>query len=82
MNEFYLVPGAEGWNLISRPAENGNWRVRAFPTLDEAAQTLSTGDSVVLALPVSAVAAVHYGNENPVGAAVLDVRRATRSCAP
>jgi hypothetical protein len=57
MSEFFLVPGAEGWNLISRPAENGNWRVRAFPTLDEAAQTLSTDDSVVLALPVSAVLA-------------------------
>src|SRR6266403_98061 len=57
MSKFFLVPGAEGWNLISRPAENGNWRVRAFPTLDEAAQTLSTDDSVVLALPVSAVLA-------------------------
>ena len=57
MGEFFLVPGAEGWNLISRPAENGKWRVRAFPTLDEAAQTLSTDDSVVLALPVSAVLA-------------------------
>ena len=57
MSEFFLVPGAEGWNLISRPAENGNWRVRAFPTLEEAAQTLSTDDSVVLALPVSAVLA-------------------------
>ena len=54
MSEFFLVPGAEGWNLISRPAENGNWRVRAFPTLEEAAQTLSTNDDVVLALPVSA----------------------------
>ena len=57
MSEFFLVPGAEGWNLISRPAENGNWRVRAFPTLDEAAQTRITDDSVVLALPVSAVLA-------------------------
>ena len=57
MSEFFLVPGAEGWNLISRPDENGKWRVRAFPTLDEAAQTLSTDDSVVLALPVSAVLA-------------------------
>ncbi len=57
MGEFFLVPGAEGWNLISRPAENGNWRVRAFPNLDEAAQTLSADDNVVLALPVSAVLA-------------------------
>ena len=31
--------------------------MRAFPTLDEAAQTLSADDSVVLALPVSAVLA-------------------------
>ena len=57
MSEFFLVPGAEGWNLISRPAENGNWRVRAFANLDEAAQTLSTDDNVVLALPVSVVLA-------------------------
>src|SRR5205809_2574892 len=57
MGEFFLVPGAEGWHLMSRPAENGKWRVRAFPTLDEAAQTLSTDDSVVLGLPVSAVLA-------------------------
>lgn len=57
MSEFFLVPGAEGWNLIGSPAGNGSWRVRAFPTLDEAAQTLSTDDNVVLALPVSAVVA-------------------------
>src|SRR3989440_8137154 len=57
MSKFFLVPGAEGWNLISRPAENGNWRVRAFPSLDDAAQTLSTDDDVVLALPISAVLA-------------------------
>src|SRR2546423_6247588 len=57
MGKFFLVPGAEGWNLISRPTENGNWRVRAFPSLDDAAQTLSTDDDVVLALPISAVLA-------------------------
>jgi type II secretory pathway component PulL len=57
MGEFFLVPGAEGWNLIGRPAENGNWRVRAFPTLEEAAQSLNRDDRVVLALPVSAVLA-------------------------
>src|SRR5207249_2585293 len=57
MGKFFLVPGAEGWNLISRPAENSNWRVRAFPSLDAAAETLSTDDDVVLALPISAVLA-------------------------
>src|SRR5256714_7199636 len=57
MGKFFLVPGAEGWNLISRPAENGNWRVRAFPSLDAAAETLSTDDDVVLALPISVVLA-------------------------
>ena len=57
MGKFFLVPGAEGWNLISRPAENGNWQVRAFPSLDAAAETLSTDDDVVLALPISVVLA-------------------------
>src|SRR5207248_9618137 len=57
MGKFFLVPGAEGWNLISRPAENGNWRVRAFPSLAAAAETLSTDDDVVLALPISMVLA-------------------------
>ncbi|PYK52601.1 MAG: hypothetical protein DME47_08445, partial [Verrucomicrobia bacterium] len=57
MSKFFLVPGAEGWNLICCPAENGNWRVRAFPSLEDAAQTLSTDDDVVLALPISAVLA-------------------------
>src|SRR5206468_10603142 len=57
MGEFFLVPGAEGWNLIGRPAESGKWRVRAFPNLDEAAQSLNTEDDVVLALPMSAVLA-------------------------
>src|SRR5437660_10909292 len=57
MGKFFLVPGAEGWNLISRPAENGNWRVRAFPSLDAAAETLSPDDDVVLALPISVVLA-------------------------
>src|SRR3954453_189804 len=57
MNQFFLVPGAEGWNVISRPPQNAGWEVRAFPTLDEAAQILSPDDDVVLALPISAVLA-------------------------
>ena len=75
MGEFFLVPGAEGWNLISRPVENGNWRVRAFPTLEEAAQTLSTNDDVVLALPVSAVLAQRMRLPSAEGAELRDMVR-------
>lgn len=57
MNKSFLVPAAEGWNLITRSAANDGWRVRAFPTLDEAAEMLTPGDDVVLALPISAVLA-------------------------
>jgi Type IV pilus assembly protein PilM len=53
--KIFVVPGAEGWNLIS--GEDGPWRVRAFPTLEEAAQTLGPESDVVLALPMSAVLA-------------------------
>jgi type II secretory pathway component PulL len=53
--KIFVVPGAEGWNLIS--GEEGPWRVRAFATLEEAAQTLDSESDVVLALPISAVLA-------------------------
>ena len=53
--KFFLVPGAEGWNLIS--GEEGPWSVRAFATLGEAAGALNQDSDVVLALPVSAVLA-------------------------
>jgi len=53
--KFFLVPGADGWNLIS--AEQGPWNVRAFSSLDEAAGALNSDSDVVLALPVSAVLA-------------------------
>ena len=53
--KIFVVPGAEGWNLISDG--DGPWRVRSFPTLDEAAQTLAPESDVVLALPMSVVLA-------------------------
>jgi hypothetical protein len=53
--KIFVVPGAEGWNLIS--GEEGPWRVRAFATLEEAAQTLEPESDVVLALPMTAVLA-------------------------
>jgi type II secretory pathway component PulL len=53
--KIFVVPGAEGWNLIS--GEGGPWRVRAFATLEEAAQTLTPESDVILALPISAVLA-------------------------
>ncbi|PZR75487.1 MAG: hypothetical protein DLM52_07610, partial [Chthoniobacterales bacterium] len=53
--KIFVAPGAEGWNVIS--GEEGPWRVRAFPTLEEAAETLAPDSDVVLALPISAVLA-------------------------
>jgi hypothetical protein len=54
---LFLVPGADGWTLISPGAKGGAWRVRAFSTLAEAAQALNSSDDFVFALPVSAVLA-------------------------
>ncbi|MEY2491493.1 MAG: Type pilus assembly protein PilM, partial [Verrucomicrobiota bacterium] len=57
---MFLVPGAEGWTLISPGAQIGAWRVRAFASLDEAAQALNTSDDFIFALPVSAVLAQRF----------------------
>ncbi len=59
MTDAFLVPGAEGWTLISRPENHngGAWRVRAFETMEEAAQSLGEDDSFTLALPIGDVLA-------------------------
>ncbi len=71
--KIFLVPAAEGWNLIS--GEEGPWRVRAFPTLEEAAQTLNADSDVVLALPVSAVLAQRLRLPSAEGAELRDMVR-------
>ena len=73
--KMFLVPGAEGWTLISPGSEPGAWRVRAFPSLDDAAQALNASDDFVLALPVSAVLAQRIRLPNVEGAELREMVR-------
>jgi hypothetical protein len=72
---MFLVPGAEGWTLISPGTESGGWRVRGFASLDEAAQALSAADDFVLALPVSAVLAQRIRLPSVEGAELREMVR-------
>jgi type II secretory pathway component PulL len=72
---MFLVPGADGWTLISPGAEPGAWRVRGFPSLDDAAQALNASDDFVLALPVSAVLAQRIRLPNVEGAELREMVR-------
>jgi Type IV pilus assembly protein PilM len=71
--KVFLSPAAEGWNLIS--GEDGPWRIRAFATLDEAAQTLNSDSDVVLALPISAVLAQRLRLPSVEGAELREMVR-------
>jgi hypothetical protein len=72
---MFLVPGAQGWTLISPGAESGAWRVRSFPNLDEAAQALNASDDFVLALPVSAILAQRIRLPNVEGTELREMVR-------
>ena len=72
---MFLVPGAEGWTLISPGAQSGAWRVRGFASLEDAAQALSTSDDFVLALPVSAVLAQRIRLPSAEGAELREMVR-------
>ena len=72
---MFLVPGAEGWTLISPGTESGAWRVRGFASLDEAALALTAADDFVLALPVSAVLAQRIRLPNVEGAELREMVR-------
>lgn len=54
---MFLIPAAQGWNVVSKAAHTGSWDVRAVATLEEAAPLLNGSTEVVLGLPVSAVLA-------------------------
>src|SRR5204863_6708435 len=71
----FLVPGAEGWNLITPGEGNSQWRVRAFASLEEAAQTLSPKDDIVLALPISAILAQRFRLPNVDGSELREMVR-------
>jgi hypothetical protein len=55
LRSVFIVPVAHGWNLLRSSAQNGAWNVRLLKTLDEAIPLLSSGDELVLGLPVAAV---------------------------
>lgn len=53
--KVFIIPAAQGWNLVRWMEQNAAWEVRGFATLEEAAPILTSNDEFVLALPISAV---------------------------
>jgi hypothetical protein len=53
----FLIPAAEGWNVVRAGASDGAWAVSAVATLQETLPLLNGTKNIVLALPVSAVLA-------------------------
>ncbi len=52
---MFIIPAAQGWNLVRAGEQNGAWEIRGIATLEEAAPLLSATDEFVLSLPISAV---------------------------
>ena len=53
----YVVPSANGWDLVRYAELNKAWEVRAVGTVEEAAGLLQPEDDIVLALPIELVLA-------------------------
>lgn len=53
----YVVPSANGWDLVRFAELNKAWEVRAVGTVEEAAGLLQPDDDIVLALPIELVLA-------------------------
>jgi hypothetical protein len=53
----YVVPSANGWDLVRFAELNKAWEVRAVGTVEEAAGLLQPEDDIVLALPIELVLA-------------------------
>ena len=51
----FIIPAANGWNLIRSVDQNGTWDVCALATLEEAVPLLRLDDRFVLGLPINAV---------------------------
>ncbi|MGI9087380.1 MAG: hypothetical protein ACR2HH_06520 [Chthoniobacterales bacterium] len=51
------MPAAQGWNLVRRSGEEGNWDVTAIAQLEEAIPFLNGSTNLVLGLPLTAVLA-------------------------
>ena len=54
---MFLLPAAQGWNIVRTAAGTQDWDIRPVATLDEAAPLLNGSTQLVLALPVNAVLA-------------------------
>jgi hypothetical protein len=53
----FLLPAAQGWNLVSRAEGKENWDLRAFASLEELVPALNGSREIVLGLPINAVLA-------------------------
>ena len=54
---MFLIPAAEGWNVVRTGPQNGAWDVSTVASLDETVPLLSGAGEVVLGLPITAVLA-------------------------
>ena len=54
---MFLIPAAEGWNIVRTGPKNGAWDVNTVASLDEAVPLLNGATNIVLGLPISAVLA-------------------------
>lgn len=53
----YVIPSANGWDLVRFAELNKAWEVRAVGNVEEAAELLQADDEIVLALPIELVLA-------------------------
>lgn len=60
MNRIYIIPAANGWDLVRFGQANGAWEVRGVASIEEAADLLRADDDFVLALPVDLVLAQRF----------------------
>ena len=54
---MFLIPAAQGWNVVRASGQNGSWDVSSAPSLEETVPLLYGTKNVVLALPVNAILA-------------------------
>ena len=54
---MFLIPAAEGWNVVRTGPQNGAWDVTTVASLDECVPFLNAATDIVLGLPISAVLA-------------------------
>lgn len=53
----FLIPAAQGWNVVRRRGEQGDWDIKPVAQLEEAIPFLNGTHNLVLGLPLTAVLA-------------------------